>query len=195
MTFLKDITKRVSNSAKVAAKKSGNMVEATKLGLNINTEEEKIQKAYAKIGERIYNLYESEETVDNEYKEVCEEIMKYKENIQSMKDKILLLKNIKICPECDAELECKDAYCNMCGAKQEIPEVCFETTEEEIIEGDTFEEEEKKTEAINEEVNEERAAEENNFEEEDNKTEIIKEETTEEKPIEAGENGMEEIKK
>ena len=130
MTFLKNLTKKVSSSAKVAARKSGDLVEVTKLGLNINSEEEKIQKAYAKIGEIVYKTYELGKTIDSDYKSICEEITNHRENIQSMKDKILFLKNIKICPQCNGELECKDAYCNMCGAKQEIPELCLEESKE-----------------------------------------------------------------
>lgn len=134
MTFFKDITKKVSNSAKVAARKSGNLVEVTKLGLNINTEEEKIKKAYAEIGEIIYKLYEGGKTTDSEYMEICKKIVSYKENIQDMRDKILFLKDIKICPQCNGELECKYAYCNMCGAKQEIPELCLEKPKEKDVE-------------------------------------------------------------
>ena len=46
MNILDNISKRVSEVAQVAAKKSSEVVEITKLNMSINTEEDKVQKLY-----------------------------------------------------------------------------------------------------------------------------------------------------
>ena len=43
MSVLDNFTRKVSDTAKAAAKKSGNVVELTRLNMNIGAEEEKIK--------------------------------------------------------------------------------------------------------------------------------------------------------
>ena len=44
MSVLENFTKKVTETAKAAAKKSGDIVEVTKLSVAINTEEDKIEQ-------------------------------------------------------------------------------------------------------------------------------------------------------
>mgnify|MGYP001195673345 CR=1 FL=1 len=53
MSVIDNITKKVSDTAKAAAKKSGSVIEVTRLNLNIGSEEEKIRRIYADIGRQI----------------------------------------------------------------------------------------------------------------------------------------------
>ncbi|HPD00334.1 MAG TPA: zinc ribbon domain-containing protein [Acetivibrio sp.] len=121
MDFIKDVTKKVASTAKVAVKKSGVLVEITKLNLNIGTEKDKISKIYTQIGKAVCDSFEKGEDVPSNYTVLCEKVLNIKENIEKMKRQILQLKNIKICPSCGAELEVDVAYCSRCGAKQETP--------------------------------------------------------------------------
>jgi len=54
MEFIKDLTRKVTDTARVAAKKSSDMVEITKLNFSIGSEEDKIKKIYMQIGETVY---------------------------------------------------------------------------------------------------------------------------------------------
>lgn len=148
MDFIKDISRKLTETAKVAAKKSSEMVEVTKLNMNIGSEEDKISKAYAEMGKMVCESFEKGEEIPESFKELCEKVSGIKENISKMKQQILKLKNIKICPSCGTELECEVAYCSKCGTKQEIilpddkdvagkeePEECMES-EEEIVSKD-----------------------------------------------------------
>lgn len=120
MDFIKNITKKVTETAKVAAKKSGEMVELTKLKMNISSEEDKIEKEYAQMGKIVFEAFERGEKVGDEFEAHCEKIVSYRENIKAMKDQILKLKNIKVCPECGGEVESEALFCPKCGTKQEL---------------------------------------------------------------------------
>lgn len=121
MSVLDNLTKRVTDTAKAAAKKSGNMVEVTRLNMNIGNEEDKIKKIYTEIGKIIYDEHLEGGTVSETLLEHCGSIDAINKNIDEMKQKILELRNVKACPECGIELEMEMAFCYKCGRKQEIP--------------------------------------------------------------------------
>jgi len=118
MTILDDIGKKISEAAQVAAKKSSELVEVTKLNISINTEEDRIQKLYEQIGKEIYEYFKSEEDVPEELKDVCSEIRAREATIKDIKDRILEIKNLKACIKCGTDLEMGVLFCSKCGAKQ-----------------------------------------------------------------------------
>lgn len=120
MTVFENFTKKVTETAKAAAKKSSELVEVTKLNMSIGTEENKIEKAYAEIGKLVYKAYSEGENVGDTFKEYCEKIEASEEAIKGCKQKILELKNIKVCPSCGVELEMDILFCPKCGTKQEV---------------------------------------------------------------------------
>ncbi len=122
MSMLESFTRKVTDTAKAAAKKSSELVEVTKLNMSISSEEDKIEKLYLEIGKTIYESYAKGETTSDLFVEKCKQIDSYNSNIKEMRRKILELKNEKICPECREELDISALYCSKCGAKQEIIE-------------------------------------------------------------------------
>jgi len=131
MSVLDNITRRVTDTAKAAAKKSGSVVEVTRLNMNIGTEEEKVRKIYAEMGRQLYEDYAEGKIVSEKLLEHCEKIDEIIKNIDEMREKILELKNVKACPNCGVELEIDMEYCYKCGRKQEIPEAVGAKTESE----------------------------------------------------------------
>ncbi len=118
MSVFENITRKVSDTAKAAAKKSGELVEVTKLNMNISAEEDKIRKAYSDIGKIVYNAYSKGAEVGEEYKALCQAIKAYEEVIAETRQKILDLKNLKVCTGCGTDLEQDILFCPKCGAKQ-----------------------------------------------------------------------------
>ncbi len=74
-------------AAQAAAKKSGELVEITKLNVNIGSEEDKIQKLYTQIGKSIYEKYSVSGAVDQDVLENCEAVKVHEQNIKALKKK------------------------------------------------------------------------------------------------------------
>jgi DNA-directed RNA polymerase subunit RPC12/RpoP len=123
MAFLENLGKKVGEAAQAAAKKSGELVEVTKLNVNINSEEDKVQKLYAQIGKIIYEQYRASGVAQDDIKEACEEITVHEQNIKSLKEKISEVKGTKNCISCGAEMEKEQIFCAKCGAKNEAAPV------------------------------------------------------------------------
>lgn len=119
MSVFKNITNKVTDTAKAAVRKSGDIVEVTKLNLSIGTEEDKIKKTYTELGRMIYESYEEGGNFSEIVIEYCERIKSYEAAINEMKERINVLKSIKICPSCNTELELYVNFCPICGVKQE----------------------------------------------------------------------------
>lgn len=121
MSLFEDFTKKVSETARVVGKKSSDLVEVTRLGMSIGTEESKIQKTYTEMGKAIYESFSRGEPVAESFLEYCQKIKTFEETIDELKQRINTLKKVKYCPECAAELDQDICYCPWCGAKQEMP--------------------------------------------------------------------------
>jgi len=119
MAFFENIGKKVGEAAQAAAKKSSELVEVTKLNMSINSEEDKIQKLYIKIGKKLYEDYVLNSELYPEFKEDCDAIIVHEQTIQGLKEKILETKNVKICTGCGAESERSIMFCPKCGNKFE----------------------------------------------------------------------------
>jgi uncharacterized coiled-coil DUF342 family protein len=93
MPVFDNLGKKIGNIAQSAAKKSGEMVEITKMNLSINKEEDSIKKLYAEIGEYCYERVENGAQFDDEIVSLCQQINSHKNNISSLKEKINEIKN------------------------------------------------------------------------------------------------------
>ena len=120
MSVLDNITRKVTDTAKAAAKMSGNVVEVTRLNMSINAEEEKIRKIYTEMGKQLYEDYAEGKIVGEKLMEHCTKIDEIIGSIDDMREKILELRNVKACPNCGMELDVDMVYCYKCGKKQEI---------------------------------------------------------------------------
>lgn len=121
MSVFSSVSKKVSNTAKSAAKKSGDMIEISKLNKLIDAEEESIRKIWQEIGKVVYTDYKAGEEIPLSAKAFCDGIRISEKKIDYMKLKILELKSLKRCPGCSEELDIQTAFCPKCGTKQKMP--------------------------------------------------------------------------
>lgn len=121
MAFLENLGKKVGEAAQAAAKKSGELVEVTKLNVSIGQEEDKIHKLYLQIGKSVYEKSKAEGVADDYVKEACDAVAAHEQNIKALREKIAEIKGIKSCVSCGAEMEKAQIFCSKCGAKNELP--------------------------------------------------------------------------
>lgn len=121
MAFFENFGKKVGEAAQAAAKKSSEIMETTKLNVNINSEEDKIQKLYAQIGKSVYEKFSETGVAEDYIKEECEAIIAHEQNIKALREKIAEVKGTKACISCGAQMERTQVFCSKCGAKNEIP--------------------------------------------------------------------------
>lgn len=115
----KSVAKTLESGANKVAKKSGVLVEISKLNINVASEEEKAKNLYEQLGKAIFEDYTKGHTVDEAMIGDCNDILEIEKNIKELKVRINILKNIKKCPNCDTEMKLNTVYCPKCGAKQE----------------------------------------------------------------------------
>lgn len=120
MAFFDNMGKKIGEAAQAAAKKSGELVEVTKLNVNINSEEDKMQKLYNQIGKKVYDKYSETGAADADFVEDCESIKVHDQNVKNLKEKILEVKSMKQCVGCGSELEKNQIFCSKCGTRNEI---------------------------------------------------------------------------
>ena len=120
MAFLENLGKKVGEAAQAAAKKSGELVEITKLNVNIGSEEDKIQKLYTQVGKSIFEKYTATGAADPDVQENCEAIKVHEQNIKTLKEKIMEVKNVKSCISCGTDMERAQIFCSKCGTRNEV---------------------------------------------------------------------------
>jgi rubrerythrin len=116
MAFFDNLSKKVGEAAKTAAKKSGELVETTKVNMAISSEEDKIKDIYTEMGKYTYSKYKGGENVDAAMLQSCQQIDGIEENIVSLKEKLMQIKNSKLCPNCGQQVELSTVFCPKCGS-------------------------------------------------------------------------------
>ena len=118
MTDFENAMKKLADVVHAAARKSGEILENTKISYNISTEKEKIAKLQSKIGEKFYRIYKDGGAVPEPIVEDLEAIAAIEEKIRELEKIINDSKPYKFCSECGTKLELNDVYCAKCGTKQ-----------------------------------------------------------------------------
>ncbi|MFP4456432.1 MAG: zinc ribbon domain-containing protein [Clostridia bacterium] len=112
MDFLK-------NAVKDVGKRSGKLVESTKLSAKIASEEGKLKKLYADLGEEVYKEYTKGEKFDGKFNQLFSDINLALKAIEELKDEQADVKGVKECQNCGAEIKQEAKFCTNCGAAQE----------------------------------------------------------------------------
>lgn len=134
MSIFQSFGKKVGGMAQNVAKKSGDMVEVTKININISSEEDNIATLYTKIGKYCYERFEKNGESDKVINELCRKIKSHNNTIETLNEKINEIKNIVKCKECENELSRDSSFCGKCGAKIEIKQIQTDVLQESSIE-------------------------------------------------------------
>lgn len=115
---LSKLSEYLETGAGNVAKKSGELIEVSKINMEISSEEKKAYELYAKIGKKIYKRYIEGMEVDKDFISKCKEIEDIEKDIKELKERKLRAKEMKNCRHCYCEMKAEDNYCPRCGKKQ-----------------------------------------------------------------------------
>ncbi|MBE7045596.1 MAG: zinc-ribbon domain-containing protein [Ruminococcaceae bacterium] len=102
---------------KAAVSKTSALVGQTKLTYAMNTTEEKIAERLARIGQFVYEEYQTGSEFPEDIAEICREIDVLHQEIANMKEQIASMKNAVLCPNCGASNDNTNQFCAKCGEK------------------------------------------------------------------------------
>ena len=136
MSDFDNAMKKISEVLYTAARKSGEILENTKISYTISGEKEKIAKIQCRVGAKLYQMYKtSEPDAENaawkDFMADFEEIAGIEKIIAEMEKTAAENRLFKCCTECSAKLDPESVYCPRCGAKLSSEPKPDETTPQE----------------------------------------------------------------
>lgn len=142
MSKLEELVYLAKDAMDVATKKTGEVVESSKLRYQMKQIEWEIEKAYAKLGAIVYEANKSEDSFEEIIQLAISEIDDLKEHYEDCSDKLRMHKNVVKCPGCGRDNDLADSFCGRCGSSLVSDEVQAEIIvpeeEEEKQEDESF---------------------------------------------------------
>lgn len=117
MDFLGNVKKMVTDTTQTVVKKSGEVLETTKIKYGIFNLKNDIDLIYKEIGKEIYNKFETGDDVFDSVNSKCELIREKNKEIAQMEKEIANVKNIVYCANCENVCDKQMEFCPKCGGK------------------------------------------------------------------------------
>lgn len=118
-----DIKSTFFNLKNTIAKNSGDFVKNTKLNLDLANEEEKLKLLYIEIGKKVHEIYAYGGSLGEYFDERYRQVIEAQSTINSIKEKLEVLKGVKTCAGCGRQIDKKHIYCPHCGASMAGAEI------------------------------------------------------------------------
>ena len=106
----------IKNSVGSAVKKSGELVEITKVKLAIADTKNEIKSKLAALGEEVYFAQKNDLSPESAA-ELIGELDELYAILEAQEAKLATLKKQKVCPNCDAPSDSEAVFCSRCGSK------------------------------------------------------------------------------
>lgn len=120
-TFSKT-TKELGKTTRELGARAEQTIEAQKIRSKITGEERIIEKIKVDIGDIVYRRHSQGDGIDSELSALCQEIDQHYLKIREYKDNAANLKEEKICPSCEREVDINVSFCPYCGTPCPTPE-------------------------------------------------------------------------
>ena len=104
-------------TARYASRCAGNLVDVTKLNLQIFDLNGDANDLLQQAGQMVYNAHLGEETDDEVLEAILSELDVKNAQIEELKERVALLKNSRPCPGCGMLCGKEDRFCKSCGAQ------------------------------------------------------------------------------
>lgn len=112
-----DVISEAEKVTKDVVKKSGNLVDQTKLKIAMNEMEQKLNDEYIAIGKFVYDQHKQGSEFTDVVGEHCTKLDEISAEIEDMKKQLAEAKNSVLCDECDTLNPVDSQFCSKCGAK------------------------------------------------------------------------------
>lgn len=113
---------RIMDTAEIAGKKAGDMVELTKMRMQVAQYKGELSKAHEKLGAMVYNMMKADEEDTSAINVCIDEIDYIHDKIAEAEEKVKELRRVCCCASCGGEIPVDACFCPKCGAKVERPE-------------------------------------------------------------------------
>lgn len=107
----------ITSTANVVVKKSSELYERSKITLSITSLQNEIDKIYMEIGKLVYEGNKEEDLSLDLVQEKCDLVDEKMQQLKELRAERASVKNVKICPACNAEVSPESTYCANCGEK------------------------------------------------------------------------------
>lgn len=117
MGFLDDAINKTKEAFDVACKKTDEVVTVEKQKFNIASLKSKREKDYADLGKIYFELVKDSADLEDDTRNLVDAITEKNEEIARLNEDIQNVKNKRVCPNCNANIDINSSYCNSCGQK------------------------------------------------------------------------------
>lgn len=114
MAFFDSISKKVSEASQSTIQKAKELSDVTKYNSMISEEEKKMNSIYLQIGKLYVSMYANH--AGEEFAGLIVGITESEEKIAEYRKQIQIIKGIRRCEQCGAEVSKDALYCISCGA-------------------------------------------------------------------------------
>lgn len=132
----KKVADTLYEAADTVGKKTGEVVEVQKLKNQIYALRRENAKDCLDIGRMVFAKYQGGGEIDEDYKELCQEMEEREKEILSCEKKVAEMKGAGFCKKCHAPVENGMKFCPFCGEKLDE-----NVDEDDIFDEDDFGEE------------------------------------------------------
>lgn len=115
MSWFNKVKDTASKATQIARSKSNEIYEVTKLNLNVNECEAKIDKMFKNAGVLCYRDFENGVELSEDIKMIMEDVDKKIKEVEELKAKINDIKALRQCPACSNNNPSNAKFCNICG--------------------------------------------------------------------------------
>ena len=115
--LMNTIKEKITTTAGVARKKSGELVEITRLKFSVMDTEGEIKKLLSDIGTIVYEARKNDTEIDDSLTDKCDQIDVLYSQIAEAQARIDELRNLKTCDACGKKMAAGNDFCPSCGAK------------------------------------------------------------------------------
>lgn len=121
MDFLHKVgekAKELGGLAKEATRKSGELLEVTKLKFELSRLEKEMENNLSGLGALVFQKYRGVADTDDEIDRLCQSTARLEDEIKSVDQQIEKIQPKSLtCPECKLELPSGGKFCSYCGAR------------------------------------------------------------------------------